>query len=95
MNINIKHLKCPRCGGKAVANLSTVLTSNPPQYNVSCENCGRIYMLCADVSNAKGKEEVVQETSEHFSDKNLTTINADEGMYHAKISAANVLTLNQ
>ena len=47
----LKEVKCPHCGAVAIANTCIVLTSNPPQYNVDCPNCGRIYMLCSKVNS--------------------------------------------
>jgi uncharacterized Zn finger protein len=43
--------KCKYCGSDAIAHTDTVLTSIPPQYNVDCPKCGRIYMLCSEVYN--------------------------------------------
>lgn len=48
--INFKKVKCPKCGAEAIANTAIVLTSDPPQYNVDCPNCGRIYMFCYEVN---------------------------------------------
>ena len=45
-----KEVKCKYCGAKAIAHTNTVLTSDPPQYNVDCPNCGRIYMFCTEVN---------------------------------------------
>ena len=41
--------KCKYCGSDAVAHTDVVLTSIPPQYNVDCPKCGRIYMFCSEV----------------------------------------------
>ena len=46
-----KEITCPKCGAKAIVNICIILTSDPPQYNVDCPNCGRIYMFCSDVDN--------------------------------------------
>ena len=32
--------KCKKCGGIADVDTSKILTSNPPQYDCKCENCG-------------------------------------------------------
>ena len=47
---NTKEVKCKHCGAKAVAYTDRILTSDPPQYNVDCPNCGRIYMFCSEVN---------------------------------------------
>lgn len=49
--INFKKVKCKYCGAEAIANIGMVLTSDPPQYNVDCPNCGRIYMFCYEVNS--------------------------------------------
>ena len=49
--ILFKKIRCPKCGAEAIVNTGIVLTSDPPQYNVDCPNCGRIYMFCSDVKN--------------------------------------------
>ena len=46
-----KEVKCPHCGATAIANTCIVLTSDPPQYNVDCPKCGRIYMFCYEVNS--------------------------------------------
>lgn len=46
-----KEIICKKCGGKAIANTCIMLTSYPPQYNVDCPNCGRVYMFCHEVNN--------------------------------------------
>ena len=48
---NFKKIKCERCGAEAIVNTGIILTSDPPQYNVDCPNCGRIYMFCDKVKN--------------------------------------------
>lgn len=48
--INLKKVKCKKCGAEAIANIAMVLTSDPPQYNVDCPNCGRVYMFCSEVN---------------------------------------------
>ena len=50
-----KIIKCPKCGEKATVDMSVVLTSMPPQYNVDCPKCGRIYMFCHEVNNTPGE----------------------------------------
>ena len=42
---------CKYCGSEADVNTSVVLTSLPPQYNVDCPKCGRVYMLCSEVNS--------------------------------------------
>ena len=34
--------QCPECGGGMCKNLTTILTSLPPQYQYKCNKCGRI-----------------------------------------------------
>ena len=51
--VNFKKVKCKKCGAEAMANTAIVLTSDPPQYNVDCPNCGRVYMFCSEVNNQK------------------------------------------
>ena len=41
--------KCKYCGSDSIAHTDIVLTSDPPQYNVDCPKCGRVYMLCSEV----------------------------------------------
>ena len=48
--LNLKKVKCKKCGAEAIANTGIILTSDPPQYNVDCPNCGRIYMFCSEVN---------------------------------------------
>ena len=50
-----KIIKCPKCGEKATVDMSTVLTSMPPQYNVDCPKCGRIFMFCHEVRAMDGE----------------------------------------
>ena len=45
-----KSVVCKQCGAETVANSAIVLTSDPPQYNVDCPNCGRVYMFCSEVN---------------------------------------------
>ena len=49
----MKKVICKYCGSKAIADTSIVLTSDPPQYNVDCPKCGRIYMFCSEVNLAE------------------------------------------
>ena len=42
-----KEVKCKYCGSNAIVDTSVVLTSDPPQYNVDCPNCGRVYIPCS------------------------------------------------
>jgi len=49
----MKKVICKYCGSKAIADTSIVLTSNPPQYNVDCPKCGRIYMFCSEINLAE------------------------------------------
>ena len=48
--LNFKKVRCKKCGAEAVANTEIILTSDPPQYNVDCPNCGRVYMFCDEVN---------------------------------------------
>lgn len=34
--------QCPKCGGGMCRNEMITLTSNPPQYEYQCDQCGRI-----------------------------------------------------
>ena len=45
-----RKVKCKKCGGEAIVDTGTVLTSDPPMYNVDCPNCGRVYMFCSEVN---------------------------------------------
>lgn len=46
---DVKKCKCKYCGSDAIAYTNVILTSIPPQYNVDCPKCGRIYMFCSEV----------------------------------------------
>ena len=48
--LNFKKVRCKKCGAEAVANTGIILTSDPPQYNVDCPKCGRVYMFCFEVN---------------------------------------------
>ena len=41
-------MKYKYCGSNTIVHTNMVLTSIPPQYNVDCPKCGRIYMLCSE-----------------------------------------------
>jgi ribosomal protein S27E len=45
-----KKIRCKYCGSEADVDTSVVLTSLPPQYNVDCPKCGRVYMFCSEVN---------------------------------------------
>ena len=49
--INFKKIRCKKCGAEAIVNTGIILTSDPPQYNVDCPNCGRTYMFCYEVNS--------------------------------------------
>jgi len=43
-------VRCKYCNSEAIAHTDVVLTSIPPQYNVDCPKCGRVYMFCSEIN---------------------------------------------
>lgn len=51
--------KCSKCGTKMILDLTTVLTSNPPQYEYKCPKCGNIqYGFCHDEQDEEVEEKI-------------------------------------
>jgi uncharacterized Zn finger protein len=60
----MKKVICKYCGSEAIADTSIVLTSYPPQYNVDCPKCGRVYMFCNEVNSVEDNDFLTNEEIE-------------------------------